>query len=130
MIRRPPRSTRTDTLFPYTTLFRSDAGGRKRLFHIPMNDRPGVRIGVEVSDLPRRQLMLEDVIFDTGVGKRERGIDTNGLQLARDKLHRGNAAVTNARGKRLAVDKRRALAPSAKPCRIGRIVNVIGSRSG
>src|SRR3546814_12082174 len=27
MIRRPPRSTRTDTLFPYTTLFRSDDGG-------------------------------------------------------------------------------------------------------
>src|SRR3546814_20612748 len=26
MIRRPPRSTRTDTLFPYTTLFRSGAG--------------------------------------------------------------------------------------------------------
>src|SRR3546814_9094870 len=32
MIRRPPRSTRTDTLFPYTTLFRSrppQAGGRE-----------------------------------------------------------------------------------------------------
>src|SRR3546814_1675206 len=27
MIRRPPRSTRTDTLFPYTTLFRSDVIG-------------------------------------------------------------------------------------------------------
>src|SRR3546814_2659255 len=27
MIRRPPRSTRTDTLFPYTTLFRSGGGG-------------------------------------------------------------------------------------------------------
>src|SRR3546814_2990584 len=26
MIRRPPRSTRTDTLFPYTTLFRSHSG--------------------------------------------------------------------------------------------------------
>src|SRR3546814_4947458 len=26
MIRRPPRSTRTDTLFPYTTLFRADDG--------------------------------------------------------------------------------------------------------
>src|SRR3546814_13703323 len=26
MIRRPPRSTRTDTLFPYTTLFRSALG--------------------------------------------------------------------------------------------------------
>src|SRR3546814_1840944 len=33
MIRRPPRSTRTDTLFPYTTLFRSpprDAGARRK----------------------------------------------------------------------------------------------------
>src|SRR3546814_20478685 len=29
MIRRPPRSTRTDTLFPYTTLFRTQ--GRDRL---------------------------------------------------------------------------------------------------
>src|SRR3546814_7597986 len=28
MIRRPPRSTRTDTLFPYTTLFRSDLPAR------------------------------------------------------------------------------------------------------
>src|SRR3546814_7127226 len=28
MIRRPPRSTRTDTLFPYTTLFRSGRRGR------------------------------------------------------------------------------------------------------
>src|SRR3546814_12664985 len=28
MIRRPPRATRTDTLFPYTTLFRSDFGYR------------------------------------------------------------------------------------------------------
>src|SRR3546814_8847140 len=32
MIRRPPRSTRTDTLFPYTTLFRSACGdpGRRQ----------------------------------------------------------------------------------------------------
>src|SRR3546814_6599131 len=40
MIRRPPRSTRTDTLFPYTTLFRSQQddiaalakGGRTNIF--------------------------------------------------------------------------------------------------
>src|SRR3546814_5435368 len=32
MIRRPPRSTRTDTLFPYTTLFRSGVGAAPR-FH-------------------------------------------------------------------------------------------------
>src|SRR3546814_16157564 len=30
MIRRPPRSTRNDTLFPYTTLFRSRANRRRR----------------------------------------------------------------------------------------------------
>src|SRR3546814_13782722 len=31
MIRRPPRSTRTDTLFPYTTLFRSSEAEKERL---------------------------------------------------------------------------------------------------
>src|SRR3546814_19167022 len=31
MIRRPPRSTRTDTLFPYTTLFRSPSGAFEAL---------------------------------------------------------------------------------------------------
>src|SRR3546814_14259000 len=40
MIRRPPRSKRTDTLFPYTTLFRSpDAGGGPD----PWRHRPGPR---------------------------------------------------------------------------------------
>src|SRR3546814_17382422 len=35
MIRRPPRSTRTDTLFPYTTLFRSaTASPHRRLFAV------------------------------------------------------------------------------------------------
>src|SRR3546814_15392660 len=33
MIRRPPRSTRTDTLFPYTTLFRSNSQARLLLGH-------------------------------------------------------------------------------------------------
>src|SRR3546814_9481885 len=48
MIRRPPRSTRTDTLFPYTTLFRSrrvgagimpDQEDRLRLFEIVEDHR-------------------------------------------------------------------------------------------
>src|SRR3546814_2564165 len=42
MIRRPPRSTRTDTLFPYTTLFRSAAGTG------------------HCTDIPRRGVMLGD----------------------------------------------------------------------
>src|SRR3546814_17780893 len=36
MLRRPPRSTRTDTLFPYTTLFRSVQHHRRRLVDIPI----------------------------------------------------------------------------------------------
>src|SRR3546814_11603791 len=35
MIRRPPGSTRTDTLFPYTTLVRSDALGRAHVGAAP-----------------------------------------------------------------------------------------------
>src|SRR3546814_9544048 len=51
MIRRPPRSTRTDTLFPYTTLFRSarrlrlgpmeKPSDRTRLTDRPGRNRPG-----------------------------------------------------------------------------------------
>src|SRR3546814_12873145 len=39
MIRRPPRSTRTDTLFPYTTLFRS-AGRRAAPVRLPAAGHP------------------------------------------------------------------------------------------
>src|SRR3546814_16502022 len=43
MIRRPPRSTRTDTLFPYTTLFRSSLGveGERRAVDV-FDDLRGV----------------------------------------------------------------------------------------
>src|SRR3546814_5770965 len=37
MIRRPPRSTRTDTLFPYTTLFRSGVLGDDRTAPVIVN---------------------------------------------------------------------------------------------
>src|SRR3546814_13514657 len=48
MIRRPPRSTRTDTLFPYTTLFRSARapagarGSRRRLWRARIELRPRI----------------------------------------------------------------------------------------
>src|SRR3546814_12706837 len=41
MIRRPPRSTRTDTLFPYTTLFRSLSGGTPSSSPRPWTNIPG-----------------------------------------------------------------------------------------
>src|SRR3546814_14308390 len=59
--RRPPRSTRTDTLFPYTTLFRSpDAGVDQpdipaRLTHRQRMDRKPVQVGeVKQLDQPHR----------------------------------------------------------------------------
>src|SRR3546814_5304813 len=44
MIRRPPRSTRTDTLFPYTTLFRSGADGDVKSRHRLVTD-DDLRVG-------------------------------------------------------------------------------------
>src|SRR3546814_20975395 len=41
MIRRPPRSTRTDTLFPYTTLFRSRPSGPCRRSPAKARPSPG-----------------------------------------------------------------------------------------
>src|SRR3546814_11398641 len=43
MIRRPPRSTRTDTLFPYTTLFRSEKVEGVRVLRIPF-EHPAVKL--------------------------------------------------------------------------------------
>src|SRR3546814_6347563 len=43
MIRRPPRSTRTDTLFPYTTLFRSRHRARCRACRTPQSPAPALR---------------------------------------------------------------------------------------
>src|SRR3546814_2900129 len=46
MIRRPPRSTRTDTLFPYTTLFRSGFAGKRALLAVAVG-------GPEIDYSPR-----------------------------------------------------------------------------
>src|SRR3546814_6558353 len=52
MIRRPPRSTRTDTLFPYTTLFRSD------LVIVPPSN-PVVSVGTILGVPGVREALLE-----------------------------------------------------------------------
>src|SRR3546814_2993878 len=53
MIRRPPRSTRTDTLFPYTTLFRSG----EIVGVAPRVDRIGDDDELVAAD-PRREILL------------------------------------------------------------------------
>src|SRR3546814_18353311 len=79
MIRRPPRSTRTDTLFPYTTLFRSERierrcsrerdRGRKRTYQrTDLIARIGTRCvdGKPVGNItPRRQRQVLALVADT-----------------------------------------------------------------
>src|SRR3546814_9445270 len=61
MIRRPPRSTRTDTLFPYTTLFRSQNGYFSE--YGPDNfDRYNLRLNMA------NELVPEKLTFDLRVG--------------------------------------------------------------
>src|SRR3546814_2658515 len=54
MIRRPPRSTRTDTLFPYTTLFRSPQPRRGWVFEGGRTMNEHLSDGYELSDDPSR----------------------------------------------------------------------------
>src|SRR3546814_1047905 len=71
MIRRPPRSTRTDTLFPYTTLFRSQGAKGERLAGRPVEAlaRPE-HFGAPV-DHPAQRLVDIDIVGD----RRDRAAD-------------------------------------------------------
>src|SRR3546814_2640782 len=59
MIRRPPRSTRTDTLFPYTTLFRSVVEGHRAKYRSPQMVWPSsgalARVSAALFSRDRRQ---------------------------------------------------------------------------
>src|SRR3546814_6293532 len=57
MIRRPPRSTRTDTLFPYTTLFRSPLRGRQADHRPAFHNLPG---RIENCSLPQKRSWSSD----------------------------------------------------------------------
>src|SRR3546814_15048656 len=90
MIRRPPRSTRTDTRLPYTTLFRSGAAASPGMSRFPRRRRASEledqfrAIGTPVSrrhevaaELGRHRAVLEvfgvEQIIDVGI---ERDIDS------------------------------------------------------
>src|SRR3546814_14617748 len=66
MIRRPPRSTRTDTLFPYTTLFRSYLGENGRDFGIEIFDLFDPRQGIEHVVMPELGLVLPGMVIAAG----------------------------------------------------------------
>src|SRR3546814_7738458 len=83
MIRRPPRSTRTDTLFPYTTLFRSRGGNRRlvrELLHLGQ-DLIAVGVAQLVDDLAVGE---ENDAVGPGCGDRVVGDHDDGLPVLVD----------------------------------------------
>src|SRR3546814_5094802 len=58
MMRRPPRSTRTDTLFPYTTLFRSLV----LVVDLHEPERPFAGRRLLIDELDRRMLAMVDIV--------------------------------------------------------------------
>src|SRR3546814_2735738 len=67
MIRRPPRSTRTDTLFPYTTLFRSVVDVEHRRLRAVEIDV--VEIDADPGLEARHRVLLADAADEGGEGR-------------------------------------------------------------
>src|SRR3546814_8037239 len=60
MMRRPPRSTRTDTLFPYTTLFRSFAGLVGRIEDPLFHAQEILDLALVVEDVDQADVLLRE----------------------------------------------------------------------
>src|SRR3546814_1068281 len=69
MIRRPPRSTRTDTLFPYTTLFRSVGSGGPQPLHLIPGQSGRLASGQRlIEGLSLGLIVVEVIVFHGGEG--------------------------------------------------------------
>src|SRR3546814_8917335 len=93
MIRRPPRSTRTDTLFPYTTLFRSHDRGPRFFDPLPRNGDVGVGVaaleGFERSEEHTSELQsLMRISYAVFCLKKKNGQDGNKATIYKEKTSR------------------------------------------
>src|SRR3546814_4421127 len=86
MIRRPPRSTRTDTLFPYTTLFRSGHRRGAGLLQRPLDAIRGAWMCLHDAELVRLLRLARELCLETSVR----------LKLRQEASH-GAGVVTGAR---------------------------------
>src|SRR3546814_5253798 len=115
MIRRPPRSTRTDTLFPYTTLFRSASPGpgrelRRGNHRILGPHAAAVEPGLEIEDVGR-QHPVEQRAQAAAVGRAvavDHEIEVDDLALVAADPETG--AVEDHRGHGIAMPRPRRLA--------------------
>ena len=76
-----------------------DVGGFQRRGQIVVNDLEGAGVGVVDADLLRRELVLQHLDLDAGVGEGARRIEAERLEIARQHLHGGDAARLHRRDK-------------------------------
>src|SRR3546814_8956851 len=116
MIRRPPRSTRTDTLFPYTTLFRSHRLGRAGWKGNPSFDA-GVFAGIydATGGIPRRINQIVNRLLLLGAVDQRTGIDGAMLRQVLDELKDDGSLPLVSRKPRAEAAAAPALAAAAQP---------------
>src|SRR3546814_7751535 len=93
MIRRPPRSTRTDSLFPYTTLFRS----------VSVDDHvlrlAAQAVGIEQTPVQQGDALHVEILFshavDLGAGRP--GAEAQGAAGGDSRRHRGGVGLVRQR---------------------------------
>src|SRR3546814_13750261 len=68
MIRRPPRSTRTDTLFPYPTLFRSNVGADRNPVRAKPLEQRAEQVRSRRGQQPKRRQMTPGAIGSDDIG--------------------------------------------------------------
>src|SRR3546814_15050280 len=99
MIRRPPKSTRTDTLVPYTTLFRSPQSiGLDAVFaiggaEIPL---PATKVSAQAACYRRINLAERQLRHETGTRENPRGIGRDDIIV----VVRGNTATIKPTARR------------------------------
>src|SRR3546814_12335419 len=94
MIRRPPRSTRTDTLFPYTTLFRSRQAQGERAFS-------PVALEGEKGEALKILLLAGDGIGPEIMAEAEKVLGALALPVTVDRALVGGAAYADRKSTRL-----------------------------
>src|SRR3546814_18976954 len=121
MIRRPPRSTRTDTLFPYTTLFRSLLAGRAgqdvdRRFAVARKRQrqPGIGGGNDLAIVAQQCQRLAFLAQrDMREGQRDDRVAVPDAKVHRLAQLRGGGG--EAAGVQLGLAEHRAIAAVARP---------------
>src|SRR3546814_509198 len=127
MIRRPPRSTRTDTLFPYTTLFRSIDDLIVRVVEgwlgqadLPVGDEEHPDVPALRAEVRKARRRLDEIAEMLGDGD----LDPAGARKARV---RAMARLTTAEGELSAVTRTTALSSvtsSADPVQAWRVADL------